>query len=205
MKLISLFLAFVLGGCSVFGYNGSTKEPGYSLVSAENPYEIRTYNEIVIATTSASGDFDTAQDETFERLFDYISGDNQKQENINMTAPVIMKDQGTEIPMTLPVIMAEKDKIWSMSFVLPENYTLETAPAPSDPLVKLETIPETKYAVIKFNGVLSVDNFSINKHKLDQWITAKNLKTTGVAMRAGYNPPWTLPPFRRNEVMIPVK
>ena len=197
--------SIMLGACSMFGYNTGVKEPPFSALKTDGAYELREYPHIVMVTSYAKGNFENAQDESFNKLFDYISGKNASKTKIPMTAPVFVEPKGEKIPMTAPVIMSETDKGWAMSFVLPEDATLETAPLPLDPSLKLEERKNLKFAVVKFNGLFSERNFEEYTKALNTWIEKNGLKPTGAAMRAGYNPPWTLPPLRRNEILIPVE
>ncbi len=205
-KLFSLLMILPLGACSMFGHNAGVKEPPYKSVQLEDPFEVREYPSIVMATTKSEGAFEKSQNAPFQKLFDYISGKNESAEEISMTAPVLMKPEPVKIPMTAPVLMQDVEKSgWSMSFVLPAEYTLESAPKPSDPEVYLEEKKNVKFAVIKFNGLFRENNFKQNRQKLEEWMKKQNLTANGPAMRAGYNPPWTIPALRRNEILIPVK
>jgi DNA gyrase inhibitor GyrI len=207
MKRIVLVLisSLFVGACSMFGYNAGVKEPPYQILLQEDSYELREYPKIVVVTASAEGDFRQAQDESFNKLFDYISGKNITNQEIPMTAPVLMQSKGQEIPMTAPVLMEETNKGWTMVFVLPQEYTAQTAPRPEDSSLRIEERIGMKYAVLRFNGLFREKNFQERSAQLMQWIEAKNLKPVGPILRAGYNPPWTLPPLKRNEVMIEVE
>ena len=130
------------------------------------------------------------QKKPFRKLFDYISGNNEVTKDIPMTAPVFMEQ--------------ESDSSESMSFVLPKDFELETAPAPKDPSVRLEELLDFTVAAITFSGSLEQDSINTHKHILEQWIADKGLKQQGTVIAAGYNPPYTLPVFRRNEVLIPI-
>lgn len=190
----------------MFGYNAGVKEPLYKSLQNDEPFEVREYPSIVMATTTSEGTFDKAQNASFQRLFDYISGDNAGQSEIAMTAPVLMKPEPAKIPMTAPVFMENRgDQGWSMSFVLPAEYTLKSAPKPSDPKVYLEEKTNARFAVVKFSGLLNDRNVEQYKDKLEEWMKLQDLTASGPALRAGYNPPWTVPALRRNEILIPLK
>lgn len=189
----------------MFGYNAGVKEPAYTSVLKDGAYEVREYSKIVMITAFSEGDFKQSQNQSFNKLFDYISGQNMANKEIPMTAPVVMKNEGQKIPMTAPVLMEGQKSGWAMSFVLPQDYTLETAPRPLDPSLKLEERTGVKYAVVQFSGFFSEQNFEDRSAQLTAWIEKNNLKPLGPPLRAGYNPPWTLPPLKRNEVLIPVE
>lgn len=181
-------LTLITTGCSVFGESGVEIAP-YKILQIEEPFELRHYGRLVLVTTSMSGMED--QNTSFAKLFNYISGTNENTQDIPMTAPVFM-DQNNQNSET-------------MSFVLPSNFSYTDAPKPKDPSVKLEEITDYTVAAITFNGFLRQDNIEKHKNLLKDWIEKKQLKVIGPAKAAGYNPPFTIPAFRRNEILIPVK
>jgi hypothetical protein len=127
----------------------------------------------------------------FYRLFNYISGENDKAAKIAMTAPVFMEQ--------------ENKKTKAMSFVLPEQTSLATAPRPSDQTVQLTELTNYVVAAVTFSGVLNQESVLKHQTLLEDWITSRELKITGLAKAAGYNPPFTLPFLRRNEIIIPIR
>jgi hypothetical protein len=189
------------GACSVLG-GPAAPEPSYTVVRAEDPFEIRDYPELVIVSTAMTADSGAA----FGKLFDYISGANQGSRKISMTAPVLQARKGDKVEMTAPVIQGRIGDAESrrMAFVLPENFTVETAPLPIDPSVSLSTIPPRRIAVVRFSGRLSDEAAEAQRVKLTGWMSEQQIEAVGPAESAGYNPPWTLPPLRRNEVFIPI-
>lgn len=177
----------VFSGCSVFGNSGVEIAP-YKQVAAENPYELRHYEQMVLVSTSMN----TLKEDNraFSKLFGYISGDNDQDQKIAMTAPVFMDRVEGETQ--------------NMSFVLPKDISFEKAAGPTNPQVQLEQITDLTVAVIIFNGRLSQDNITTHQALLEQWIEQKGYTVTGQPKVAGYNPPFTIPAMRRNEVLIPV-
>ena len=122
-----------------------------------------------------------------------------------MTAPVIENPVGTEIAMTAPVLQNNATGgPAEMAFILTQDFTAETAPVPTDPKVELDVIPSRRVAVVTFNGRANADDFATNRAKLEEWIKAEGLVASGPAELAQYNPPWTVPALRRNEVLIPL-
>lgn len=197
-RAIAGFAALVsLAACSVFG-GEAAPEPGYEVVVAEAPFDIRDYGELTIARTTMADGSRAA----FGRLFDYISGANGGSRKIEMTAPVLEADGGTRIDMTAPVLQGGEGG-GAMAFVLPDALSEQTAPAPSDPRVTLATIPPRRVAAVRYSGSLN-GRAEAEEARLRAWIAERDLRPLGPAAIAGYNPPWTLPPFRRNEVLIPV-
>jgi len=208
-RLPLLALVVVLqSGCSVFGIR-STEEAAYSVLREQEHYQLRQYQSLLVATTVVDSDFDEAGKQAFRRLFNYISGDNITGQEIAMTAPVIASesrvDGGEEISMTVPVTGEKLDQGWRFSFVLPASYTLSSAPVPTDERVSLAQIPARKVASLQYSGSWQQAKFDANAALLLQWVQAQQLQPEGLPRVAGYDPPWTLPFLRRNEVLIDIK
>ncbi|MEL7346914.1 MAG: heme-binding protein [Pseudomonadota bacterium] len=206
----ALALSAVVTGCSVFGAPAA-EEPPFSVTRQDGAIEIRDYAELVVVSTTVEADSrDSAVGQGFSRLFDYITGANAGSRDIAMTAPVIVADgevalsvEGAEIAMTAPVLVEESaGKAWTTVFVLPEAMTLDTAPLPSDPTVSLGTIPGRRVATIRFSGFFSDSNIAEAEAELRAWLEAEQIAHRGDFTSAGYNPPWTLPWLRRNEVIV---
>jgi hypothetical protein len=204
--LFSLFSALSLAACSVFGSPGVEIAP-YDVEKSDNSFEVRKYKELVLVTTPMPGGMKEGGDEAFNRLFKYISGENAGAQEISMTAPVIMdeKPKGQKIEMTAPVFMDESAEKETMSFVLPAQYTYETAPKPTNPQVRLEKLENLKVASIRFSGFLNERNILKRKNELLEWMKSNSYEAVGAYRVAGYDPPWTIPFLRRNEVLIPVR
>jgi hypothetical protein len=107
--------------------------------------------------------------------------------------------------MTAPVVIEQSSAGWRVNFVMPSQYTLATLPKPNNSLVKIKSVPAKKFAVIRFSGLVDEEKMSKKVSDLEQWINSKQLKVIGNAELARYNPPWTLPFLRRNEVLIEVE
>jgi len=186
--LSTSIMSFCLFACSIFGYSGVEIAP-YKIITENNKYQVRHYDNLTLVSTSMpeSGDEGAA----FGKLFDYISGDNKQKQDIAMTAPVFIDKSRKESNY--------------MAFVLPTKYNAKTAPLPTDKNVKLEQVSNYTVAVITFSG--SLDKANIDKHKklLQDWVKINGYTVVGNAKVAGYNPPFTIPAFRRNEVLLPIK
>ena len=114
-------------------------------------------------------------------------------------------DQGRDISMTAPVLQQYRQGGWHYAFVLPAELTLETAPKPLDENVRLAVVAGKKVAVIQYSGFWSEQNMQEKTSELKDWMSANNLMPSSEPRWAGYNPPWTIPFLRRNEVMIDVQ
>ena len=209
--LTSLLIGFCMLipiGCMVVGIR-TVEEAGYTLIEKDNKIEIREYDELVAVATWVDEDFKTSGNTAFRRLFNYISGNNKAKDKIAMTAPVITNQSktkdGEKIAMTAPVISHQSEKGWRFMFVLPASYTLETAPEPLDERVKLIKVPQRKMAVIRFSGSWNHDKSKEKIKELQEWLKANNLKEKSLPNIAGYDPPFTIPALRRNEVMIEIQ
>lgn len=185
--------------CSIVG-SAAAPEPEYTVVRAEEPFEVRDYGDLVVVKTTMVDGSRAA----FGRLFDYISGQNQGARKIAMTAPVLnaAPAEGLDIAMTAPVLQ-NRDGNREMVFILSDDFTPQTAPLPSDPKVTLNTISSRRVAVVRYAGSMD-ERAPAEEARLREWIEGKGLQPIGPAEVAGYNPPWTLPAYRRNEVLIPI-
>jgi hypothetical protein len=199
---------FYTTGCSVFGIRTS-EEPNYMLIGGYGQFEIREYEEFVVVETDVNASYTEAGNIAFKKLFAYISGENLSKTKIAMTAPVISKNgnalAGEKISMTSPVLGKRQAEGWRYSFVLPAIYTLDNAPLPSNPEVKLAVIPRKKVAVIRYSGSWKEQTMREKSKELVKWVHANGLERLSRPRSAGYDPPWTLPFLRRNEIMIDVK
>ena len=207
---VALMLAFSLAGCSVFGIR-TAEELKYDIISKSGDIEIREYQAYIAAVASMKGPYEEIQGDLFRVLAAYIFGKNTTDSTIAMTAPVQMnpetKDSSEQIAMTAPVVIqAESEGIWKMAFSMPSKYTMQNLPKPLDPEVTLVEVPAKKFAVIRFSG--SFDNLEKRRDKaeeLSKWLsTQPQYKKLSDPVFAGYDPPFTLPFLRRNEVLIEI-
>lgn len=203
-KITLLITCLLLVGCSLFGIQ-TEDTPIYGLMDEEGDIEIRHYFPYLTAQTEDVGDYESASKLSFLRLFDYINGNNQQQQKIAMTAPVVQEPKSKKIDMTAPVFQEKSGKNWVMRFVLPLDYSLSTAPKPTDPKVILVEIPKKKVAVLQFSGFLSDSALTDKKAELIAWLKTKNIKALSEPRSAGYNPPWTIPFLRHNEIHIDIE
>ena len=203
MKTSYLLYIFILISNSIM----ATDEPDFNLILKEDKFEIREYASKIIAQVEVFGDFDDASSKGFKILADYIFGNNTSTDGnsrIEMTAPVEMEPLPQKINMTKPVLTEGNDNNWIVSFIMPNEFTLETLPKPNNKSIKILSLPKEKYAVIVFSGLVRESSYLEKEKLLNQFIKEKKLKTSGEIKIARYNPPWTLPFFRRNELMIKI-
>jgi len=184
------------------------EEPKYTVLEKTPPFEVRSYAPMILAQTQVDGDLDEASSQGFRLIAAYIFGQNQVSEKIAMTAPVAIEGQenkSAKIAMTAPVNIEANAGQWAVSFVMPSEYTMETLPKPLNPKVQLIPIPAIKRAVITFSGFYNERKVADKTLELEEWIKSKNLLAAGAPKFARYNPPWTLPFMRRNEIMIDLR
>lgn len=185
--------------------------PKYTIVEKNEVFEIREYSPYLVAQTDVSGTFDEMGGKAFRILVKYISGDNQQQSSISMTAPVIQessKQEGQKISMTAPVIQEtsqENSQSTTFSFVMPQNYTLETLPIPLDKRITLKEVAAKSVAVLEYSGGWGEEKYKENEAILLKSLEDAGIKTIGVPSFARYNSPFALWFMRRNEIMIEVQ
>jgi hypothetical protein len=202
----ALAAVFLFGGSAL-----ATEEPNYEVVKKYENFELRQYDSYIVAEMEVKSGFDQAAYSAFQTLFEYIDGNNVKQESIPMTAPVNQQPsdgEGEKIPMTAPVNQVPVDGTASdsymLSFVMPSYYTMETVPQPKDPRVQIREVPGKLMAVREYSGFWSERNYSKNEKTLFESLDREGIEATGTPVYARYNPPFTLWFERRNEVMIEV-
>jgi hypothetical protein len=202
MKTLFLLMTTVfLQGCSVFGIR-TVEMLDYQVLDKEGSFEIRQYEEYWAVRTEIEGDYRESTSKGFRLLFNYISGNNKQQEKIAMTGPVIQQEKGEKIAMTGPVIQQKKGKGWIMEFVLPSKYKTKQPPEPLAPEVKLVKTPGYRAAAISYSGNLGEKKYNAKAKELMQIVRVKGLQPIGKPFSAGYDPPWTIPFLKHNEVLI---
>ena len=193
------------------------EEPKYEVVTADAQFEVRHYAPILIAETFVEGDMDAASSKGFRLIADFIFGNNlssdtDKKSKIAMTAPVTVEPQSSKIAMTAPVTVepqaAESSmktaKTWRINFVMPSQYTLATIPKPKNNAVTLREVPSKYFIVHKYSGFNTISRVQAKTDEAVEWATKRSYKIIGTPQLSRYDPPWTLPMFRRNEIMIEI-
>ena len=225
--LFTLLVALALPG----GKAMATEEPGFELLSKHDNIELRRYPAFIVAETTVEGDMDAASGKGFRAIADYIFGNNRvntpdaeaSSEKIAMTAPVTMEPvapASQKIAMAAPVAMEplasqatgndgmpvmQGATRWRMHFVMPSQYTLATLPKPNSPAVTLRQVPAKTWAVLRYSGFNTEAKIQQKTNELVAWLAAQKIKPLGSPQLARYNPPWTLPMFRRNEIMLEIE
>ena len=178
------FLSIVFLGLIITSNSMSYEEANYEVVKKNEVYEIRKYSDRLAIETDISN-----EGNSFRKLFNYISGNNDKNE---------------EIKMTTPVTQIEKKGNMTMQFYLPSKFNKENIPSPSNPDVKILNIKGGYYAVIRYSGRASDKNFIKHKSILENELKKDNMIILSPPIKATYDGPFTLPMNRRNEAMFEI-
>ena len=192
----------------------AVEEPRYEVISAQGDFELRRYPALLVAQTVVEGDMDQASRKGFQLLADFIFGNNQASEGaasakIAMTAPVTIEPQSAKIAMTAPVTLQAQAGLsetgpWRVHFVMPSKYTLASIPKPRNPAVQLRELPPQWFVAHKFSGFTTESRVEAKTQEAVQWARQQSLAALSPPQLARYDPPWTLPMFRRNEILIEV-
>lgn len=203
-QLLLVCSTSLLTACTVFGVRNS-EEPKFTVLQEEKYIQLRQYQEILIAQTQTNGTYEESSSSGFNLLAGYIFGENQSQEKIEMTTPVLQKSQNEKISTTMPVYQQENSDTWTMTFVLPSKYTLETIPIPLNDKIEIKMVPAKKVATIQYSGFINSRKIKDNATKLLSWLENNEFTSLSEPYSAGYDPPWTIPFLRRNEVHIEIE
>ncbi len=196
-----LICPLVFCSCATVGI----EKAKYEVIEKEGNFEIRRYQSQIVAETIVESDFDEAGNIAFRRLFNYISGENRKKESIKMTAPVNQKASSEKIAMTAPVNQQKAADKYSVSFLMPSKYTMESLPEPLNSNVRLREVPAQKIAAVRYSGSWSKKKYETQKILLEEFIKKKGLRIIGEDIFARYDPPFQLWFLKRNEVLFPVE
>jgi len=191
-RMVYLGLTAVLLVFFFFGWKltarSAYESAAYTVVESAGAFEIREYPDLMLVITDSKSQ-PANKDRRFMKLFRYIEGANQQEQKVSMTTPVFM-DPETE------------NASGKMAFVIPQKTAAEGIPVPTGDNVRIQKRKGGQFAVYRFSGRLNQKTTAKAEQKLRAWIKEKGLKETGSMEAAGYDPPWTPGPFRRNEILI---
>jgi hypothetical protein len=200
---IGLALGAILLAGGAWSQMSTVEEPKFTIAEQANGFELRDYPAMIAAEVSVKGPRETAINDGFRLLADYIFGNNIAADKVAMTAPVTQQ-ASESVAMTAPVTQSGAGDSWTVQFIMPSKYTMETLPKPKNPAVVLKPMEPERFAVIRFSGVGNDALLEEKTAELTKMIEARKLSAIGPVRYAFYNPPWVLGMFRRNEVMVPV-
>ena len=178
-------LSIIVFNLIIVSNSMATEQLKYETLDTNEIYEIRKYSDRLVIETETSN-----QNSSFRKLFNYISGSNEKNQEIKMTAPV------TQI---------EKNGNMTMQFYLPSEFDENNVPNPSNSEVKILNMKGGYFAAITYSGRASDKNFLKHKEILENQLKEDNISILSPPIRATYNSPFTLPMLRRNEVMFEIE
>jgi SOUL heme-binding protein len=176
---------------TVVGYRHGAPEPEHSAEKVSGAVEIRRYGARIAAETTVAADEESARNAGFRRLARYIFGANHVNEKIAMTAPVSQEAAG--------------EGHWVIRFYMPAEKTLESLPEPDDAEVRLVTVPAETVAVRRFTGRPGRRAVAAQTAELMNTLREVGFQPTDAPSAWFYDPPWTVPPLRRNEIAVPVE
>jgi DNA gyrase inhibitor GyrI len=178
--VLAVVTALIMVGCSSIraGYESAP----YRVLRADGAFELREYPKLVLVQTPMGG-----ANDSFMKLFRYIGGQNAATQKISMTTPVFMSGSETN---------------GAMSFVMPKTMRPEDVPQPTGANVSVGSIAPGQFAVLRFSGTRNARNETDALAQLTAWLKRQNLQPNGDPIFAYFDPPWTPPFLRRNEVML---
>ncbi|HCA53046.1 MAG TPA: heme-binding protein [Mycobacterium sp.] len=201
-KIVGALGQVAEAGGSIIGVRSGTEEPPFTVQRQGRGVEIRHYGPRIAAETTIDADEEKARSEGFRRLAGYIFGGNTTKSKIAMTAPVAQQSSG-KIAMTAPVA-AQRDGSgqWVIRFFTPVEYTMETLPTPNDERVRLVDVPAETVAVLRYSGIASPEAVASHTGELLTTLRDNGFEPKGEPFSWFYDPPWTIPFRRRNEVVV---
>ena len=168
----------------------SLETPTYKLIQKFEKFEIRDYGTVITAKTTVNSDFRTSTYTGFRRVANFIFGGNDQEKKIAMTAPVITQMKSPQSHV--------------VHFVMPSKYSLETLPNPNLQNIEIEKEELGIIAAMRFGGWATEKRANRYIKTFLKQLQKKKIEIVGDIRVAQYNGPTTIPPFRKNEILIPV-
>lgn len=189
ISLSIIVVLFIIFQTYLYMMATKTASQPYTVMLKGNDFEIRQYPVATMArVTSHASKYSDLANSGFGTLANYIFGGNETSEQIAMTSPVHMDIN---------------DSLSSMSFVMPEKYSINNLPKPNDKEVEIYTTDVDFVAVITFDGFASDEVINVQKQKLKNALDVSKITTIGHYRFLGYNPPYQI--FgRKNEVIVSI-
>lgn len=186
-SLVLVLTLLFLGGCQAI--RGGYETAPYTILEKEAAFEIREYPMLLLVETP-SGNAGDKQDGSFMRLFGFITGKNAAKQKISMTTPVYLRTQGPQR---------------SMAFVMPQKFTTSEIPKPLDASLQVREVEAGRFAVLRFSGKGTESREHFALESLRTMLKGRALEPSGEPVYGYFDPPWTPPFLRRNEVMLRLK
>ena len=174
----------------------NVEQPNYNSINKNKNIEIRHYKKLLYAETKVTGPREESISTGFRIIADFIFGNNRLSESDN---------NSSKIAMTSPVIQERiSNSNWKVKFIMPQSFTVQNLPLPNNEKIKITEGNNEYFIAIRFSGSSSQKNLDKNHKILLDHISANDIETSGSTIYAFYNPPWTLPIFRRNEILYKI-
>jgi hypothetical protein len=207
--IVGLTKQLIQAGGSIVGVRDGTEEPAHTVEQLTSGVEIRRYGSRIAAETTVAADEVAARSAGFRRLAGYIFGGNHAETKIAMTAPVAQQAgaiRGETISMTAPVSESTgSNGEWVIRFFMPAGKTMKSLPQPNDRSVRLVSVPAETVAVRRFSGSTSSRAVASQTAQLMRTLRENGFEPIGTPAAWFYDPPWTVPMLRRNEIAVPVE
>ncbi len=188
--------------------------PAYTVLRDDGRVQIRAYAPMIVAEVTIATEEGAAPNAAFRPLFGYISGQNTAQSKIAMTAPVTQTQatgatDGVTIAMTAPVTQTAAvdadGEAWTVAFIMPADWTLDTLPTPNDSRIRLREVPARTVASLRYAGRSRPNVQASKRVELQDWLAQNGYQPIGAPEVAFYNAPFVPGPLRRNEILVPVE
>lgn len=204
MIVVGVVLAALLAWGPVANRKAHEK---YVVGEKHGAIEIRTYPPAVMAEVDIRGSMKEAMGDGSDILSEYIAGKNASTRPLAVTAGgVATQTQANDtIPMTLPVMqMGNADATWKIRYVMPETYTLETLPKPANFLIRLVPLAQRRVVALRFSGSADEEAVKARTDEVQAFLKEQSLPPRSNPILAVYDPVWTVPFLRHNEVMVEI-
>ena len=202
-----ILLSILLIWMAISFFTSRVSEPTYKLIKKADGFEIRKYDSYILAKVDVQGNYKEATNEGFRILAGYIFGGNQRKLSIKMTAPVVESNANEKIAMTAPVLETNSTSttLRTISFVMPQQYNLNSLPIPNNESIKFEEVPARHVAVLSYSWYTNEARVNKKKEQLLEMLKKQNIEVLARPQNARYNPPWTVPFMIRNEILVDIQ
>lgn len=204
MKSIAFVAALGAASPAVADTYGKYETPRYTVVMQEGAFELRAYEPALMAEVTVRASQSAALRKGFQILAGYIFGGNTSAESVAMTSPVAQTASQT-IAMTSPVAQTGQDGMWTVAFMMPRDYTMDTLPIPNNEAIRFVMTQPVQKVAVSFSGFASPGQMATKETALRGFAQTQGLDVTGAAEYLHYDDPFTLPWKRRNEVTLAVR
>lgn len=162
------------------------EELPFTLLESFRNIEIRHYEPFTLARVTVSGEYESAMEDGFRKLAEFIFGKNS---------------EGKSTSMTIPVFMDKETEGWTMSFYLPDEMNSLT---PLESSIKIQKMPEKTVAAYRYSGTPDLERMLEAKVALLQEIEQSDFEVISSVWWAQYDQPTSLPFTKRNEALVKV-